>query len=291
MTQLYLGDNQFFGINHMSEDKAMAHAMKFRDADSIIKVLDDAMDEGIDTLMCTTHERIAEVTEYFREHPQRYAGFKFIPCMPYAHKYANAVTEHGMLGALKQYMPQGGLVDAALQGGKALANKDIEGVVKILIDTEMKAFKGLDTPVIMLQNVVVDLLLGMGFDEAFRIFDTHVRETYDAEPGYITMNLPMLLERLESLGIRNPVVCANFNKAGFRVSGGVEAYRAALEKYPCRLTAMSVFASGAIEPQEALQWVHDNSSVEAIVFGASSRSNIRSTVGLVREIWETVSTE
>lgn len=291
MTQLYLGDNQFFGINHMSEDKAMAQAMKFRDADSIIKVLDDAMDEGIDTLMCTTHERIVEVTEYFRERPQRYTGFKFIPCMPYAHKYANAVTEHGMLGALKQYMPQGGLVDAALQGGKALANKDIEGVVKILIDTEMRSFRGLETPVIMLQNVVVDLLLGMGFDEAFRIFDAHVRETYDAEPGYITMNLPMLLERLDSLGIRNPVVCANFNKVGFRVSGGVEAYQKALDTYPCRLTVMSVFASGAIEPRDALQWVHDNSSVEAIVFGASSRGNIRSTVSLVREIWETVATD
>lgn len=286
MAKLYLGDNQFFGINHMSEDKALAQAMKFKDTASIIRVLDDAIDEGIDTLMCTTHERIAEVTQHFRDNPQRYSDFKFIPCMPYAHKYANVVTEHGMLGALKQYMPQGGLLDAALQGGKALANKDIEGVVKILIDTEMRAFKGVQTPIVMLQNVVVDLLLGMGFDDAFRIFDDHVRQTYDAEPGYITMNLPMLLERLDSLGIRNPIVCANFNKAEFRVSGGVQAYREALERYPCRLIAMSVFASGAIEPREALQWVHDEAAVEAIVFGASGRGNIHSTVNLVSDIWE-----
>lgn len=288
MAKLYLGDNQFFGINHMSEDKALAQAMKFKDTASIIRVLDDAIDEGIDTLMCTTHERIAGVTQHFRDNPERYSDFKFIPCMPYAHKYANAVTEHGMLGALKQYMPQSGLLDAALQGGKALANKDIEGVVKILIDTEMRAFNGVQTPIVMLQNVVVDLLLGMGFDDAFKIFDDHVRQTYDAEPGYITMNLPMLLKRLDSLGIRNPILCANFNKAGFRVSGGVQAYREALEQYPCRLIAMSVFASGAIEPREALQWVHDETAVEAIVFGASSRSNIHSTVNLVGDIWEAV---
>ena len=32
--------------------------------------------------------------------------FKFYPCMPYAHKYANAVTEHGLLGALQRFLPQ-----------------------------------------------------------------------------------------------------------------------------------------------------------------------------------------
>lgn len=286
MTKLFLGDNQFFGINHMSEDKAMSQSMKFRDVQSIIDVLDDALDAGIDTLMCTTHERMSEVVENFKANPSRYADFKFIPCMPYAHKYANAVTEHGMLGALKQYMPQNGLFDAALQGGKALAGKDIEGVVRILIDSELKAFAGVKTPVIMLQNVVVDLLLGMGFDEAFRIFDAHVREHYDAVPGYITMNLPMLLERLDSLGIVNPVVCTNFNKAEFRVSGGVKAYKEALQKYPCQLMAMSVFASGAINPDEALIWLRDNAEVDAIVFGASSARNIRATKELVDRLFE-----
>ena len=34
--------------------------------------------------------------------------------MPYAHKYANAVTEDGMLGAVKRFLPDEGLLDAAL---------------------------------------------------------------------------------------------------------------------------------------------------------------------------------
>ena len=33
----------------------------------------------------------------------------FYPCMPYAHKYANAVTEYGMLGALKHFLPDEGI--------------------------------------------------------------------------------------------------------------------------------------------------------------------------------------
>ena len=51
-------------------------------------------------------------------------------------------------------------------------------------------FAGLRTPVVFLQNVVVDLLLGLGLHEAFRIFADHVREAYRAEPAFITMNLP-----------------------------------------------------------------------------------------------------
>jgi hypothetical protein len=136
-----------------------------------------------------------------------------------------------------------------------------------------------------LQNVVVDLLLGMGFDEAFAIFANHVRAQYGAEPGFITMNLPVLVERLERVGIKEPIVCANMNKLGFRMCGGIDAYERALTEHSVRAVAMSVFASGAIRPSEAISWVCGRRNVEAIVFGASSRSNIRNTRELVASAW------
>src|SRR5690606_38188639 len=111
-------------------------------------------------------------------HPSRYADYPFYPCMPHAHQYVNAATEFGMLGALKRFMSDGGLLDAAMCGGMSLARKDVEGITTLLIDAEMKMFQGLKTPVIFLQNVVVDLLLGLGFKDAFRIFAEHVRNKY-----------------------------------------------------------------------------------------------------------------
>ena len=107
----------------------------------------------------------------------------------------------------------------------SIAKKDIEGVTTLLIDSEMKMFQGLNTPVIFLQNIVVDLLLGLGFKDAFRIFADHVREPLCGEPGFITMNAPMLLDVLEEVGLVNPIICSNINKVGFRMSGGFEAYR------------------------------------------------------------------
>ena len=283
MPRLLFGDNQFFGVNHMSEEKARQQAMRFQDLQSIVDVLDAAHSEGIGTFMCTTHDRIGEICTHVRAHPERYADFNFYPCMPYAHKYADAVTEDGMLGAIRRFLPEEGVLNAAFRGGRALATKDIEGIITLLVDAEMASFRGVSTPVIWLQNVIVDLLLGLDFKDAFLIFDEHVRTRYGAEPGYITMNLPRALDMFDDLGLVNPIVCSNINKIGFRMSGGIEKYQTALQDRQFRAVAMSVFASGAIPPREALEWICSQPRIESIVFGASSRANIAHTAGLVAQ--------
>jgi hypothetical protein len=287
MDRLLFGDNQFFGVNHMSEEKARAQQMRFQDLGAVMQVIEAAYDEGVTTFMCTTHDRIAEVCDIVRAEPSRYPAMKFYPCMPYAHKYANAITDDGLLGAVRKFLPNEGLLDSIARGTSSLARKDIEGISTLLIDAELKMFAGLSTPVIWMQNVVVDLLSGLGFTEAFSIFADHVRKRYNAEPGFITMNLPRLLDDLDRAGVENPIVCSNINKIGFRMSGGVDGYLDAMQKRPFRAVAMSVYASGAIEPREAIEWVSQLPNLESIVFGASSRANIASTVRLVDEYWPT----
>jgi hypothetical protein len=285
MDRLLFGDNQFFGVNHMSEEKARAQSMRFQDIQAVIDVLDIAREEGLGTFMCTTHQRIAELCDHWRAHPERYRDFCIYPCMPYAHKYANAMTDHGVIGAVRHFLPDEGLLDAALRGGVSLARKDVAGITTLLIDAEMKMFHGLRTPVIFLQNVVVDALLGLNFREAFRIFADHVKGRYGAEPGFITMNMPRLLDVLEECGIENPIVCANINKIGFRMCGGIDLYERTLASRTFRAIAMSVFASGAIPAKEAIDYVCRLPNVRSLVFGASSRVNIRSTRDLVERYW------
>ncbi len=284
MQRILFGDNQFFGVNHMSEEKARAQAMKFKDTDAILRVLDSAYDSGIKTFMCTTHDKVGEIAEFVAGNPEKYPDFEFYPCMPYAHKYANSVGEVGILETVKRFAP-GGLFDTFLKGASAAVTQDAVKLMKMLVDMEMKRFAGTRTPVIFLQNVVTDLLLGLGMKDMFSAFAKHIRETYDAEPGFITMNVPMLVDALESAGLNNPIVCANINKIGFRMSGGVEKYIEVLKQKRCRAIAMSVFASGAIPPKEALEWVCGLEGVEAIVFGASSKGNIEQSKALIEKYW------
>lgn len=286
LPRLMLGDNQFFGVNHMSEERARATQMRFQKTSAIVDVLVAAAEEGVNTFMCTTHDRVSDICDMVRADPARYGDLVFQPCMPYAHKYANAITGDGFIGAIRRFMPDEGFLDSAMRGGRSLASKDVEGISTLLIDAEMKMFKDLPTPVIWIQNVVTDLLLGLGFDDAFRMFAEHIRSRYNAEPGFITMNLPMLLDALDRAGVDNPLVCANINKIGFRMPGGVEAYRESLADRPFRAVAMSVLASGAIGVQEAFEFIHDLPNVESVVLGASSRAHIAQAHAIVSQLWQ-----
>jgi uncharacterized short protein YbdD (DUF466 family) len=280
MDKVLFGDNQFFAVNHASDEKSRAQAMRFKDDAAIISVLDQAIDLGINTFMCTTHDRIANVCDHMRANPARYSNFQIFPCMPYAHKYANAVTELGIMGTVKQYVP-GNIFTTFAKGGMAFLKNDFTKLMEILIDAEMKMFKGIKTPVIFIQNVLVDLILGLQMHEVFRDYDNYIREKYNAEPGYITMNMPMLLDVLEGQGIKNPVICTSINKIGFRMAGGLETYEKYLNEREFRPIAMQVLAAGALGPREAIEYLARFPKIESVLFGASSKGHIRETQELI----------
>lgn len=282
MDRILFGDNQFFGVNHMSEEKARSQSLRFRDTESIMKVLDAAYDAGIKTFMCTTHEQIAQICGFIRSNPSRYSGFEFYPGMPYAHKYANAVTEEGVLGALKKFT-SGNMLGTLAKGGAAVLTQDMIGIMKLLVDAEMKMFEGASTKVIFLQNVLVDLLLGLNMKKVFISYSEYIKERYHAEPGFFTMNLPRLLDVLEDCGIENPIICSSINKIGFRMCGGRELYEKVIAERKFRPVAMSIFASGAIPAEEAIQYVCGMTNIKSIVFGASSKSNILQTKQLIEK--------
>ena len=281
MDRILFGDNQFFAVNHISDEKSRAQSIKFKDDNAIVKTLDYAMEAGINTFMCTTHDRIAGICDVIRNNPEKYSDFKIYPCMPYAHKYANAVTELGYAGTLKQYAP-GNLIGSMVKGGMAFLNKDFVSIMELLIDAEMKMFKGVNTPVIWMQNVITDLLIGLGMKDILVGFYNYVRQKYNAEAGFITMNMPMLLDLLEAAGIENPIICTSINKVGFRMSGGIALYEETLRTRKLRVVAMQVLAGGAIPPKEALDYICNLPNIESILFGASSKDHIAHTVNLIQ---------
>ena len=282
MDRILFGDNQFFAVNHISDEKSRAQAIRFKDDASIIATLDIARETGINTFMCTTHDRIANICQVIRANSEKYEDYKIYPCMPYAHKYANAVTDLGIAGALKEYVP-GNFIGSLFKGGVAYLSKDYLSIMELLVDAEMKMFKGISTPVIFLQNVITDLLLGLNMIDVLVAFQKYVEKKYQAEAGFITMNLPLLLEKLEAAGIRNPIICASINSVGFRMSGGKELYEHTLKTKNVRAIAMQVLAGGAISVSEAIEYVCSLPNIESILFGASSRGNIQQTANLIRQ--------
>ncbi len=286
LDRIIFGDNQFFGINHMSEDKAQALTEKFKDLKSIVEVMDIAYASGIRAFMLNTNERAQEICNYFRSNSSRYCDIAFYPSLPYAHKYANAVAEKGIFGALRDVIvtdsTAGDIISMVAKGGMSLFERDILKVMEILVDIEMKIFRGLDVKVIFLQNIVADLLLGLGAGEAFVAFEAYIRAKYGVDAGFVTMNMPKMVDFLLECGIKNPIVCSSINKAGYFMSPDIGAYERTLKEKEFRPIAMSILASGGVGPREAVEYICNQRAIQGVVFGASSRQHITETIDLIR---------
>lgn len=278
MDRLILGDNQFFGVNHMSEERGMAQLVRFQTDEAILKVLDTAYDLGIRAFSLSTHERVRALCDHFREHPQRYDQLKLYPALPYAHKYANAVAEKGILGAIREVLFAGNSAASTIgmiaRGGVAAFNQDAVELMKLLVDRELHIFRELRMEVVFLQNIVTDLLLGLGWRDMLSAFSQHVRDRHGVRPGFITFNLPLLIRTLEQCEVTDAVVCAAINLNGFQMNPDIAAYEQALRKTTCPVVAMSVMAAGAIPAPEALDYVTSMPAVQSILFGASSAAHM-----------------
>jgi hypothetical protein len=289
MDRIIFGDNQFFGINHMSEEKAQAQAERFKDIGAIIKVIDAAYDCGIHAFMFNTHDRVAELCDHFRANPEKYSDIRLYPSMPYAHKYADAVNEKGMIGAISEFVfsgrSAGQAIGTIIRGGMSVINKDMIEVMRLLVDAEMRMFRGLNVRAVFLQNIITDLLLGLKAKNVFVEFAGHIKSTYHVDPGFNTMNMPELVDFLIECGIDNPIVCSSINKAGYLMSPNKWVYEKALTEKPFRPVAMSILASGAVSPKEAIEYVCGLPKVQSIVFGASSREHIEQTKEIICSNW------
>lgn len=285
LDRLIFGDNQFFGVSHMSEERGMERLRRFQDTREIIKVIDIAYSEGIHAFSFSTHDRVAEICQHFKANASKYPNLSLYPALPYAHKYASLVNDKGIMGAFSDVVLKeqstNQIFSTITRGGKALLKQDPIELMKLLIDAELKMFRGLNVKVIFLQNIVTDLFLGFGTPEIFIEFSQYIESNYGCKAGFITLNMPRLVDFLLEIGIEDPIVCSAINKIGFQMNPDRESYERTLSEKPFSALAMSVFAAGAIPPVEALEYVGQLKGVKSILFGASSANNIRQTKKII----------
>lgn len=288
--QIVFGDNQFFGINHRSQDKAEEMLKRFGNIDNIFEVYDNAFDCGVKAVMLNSNERAAAICDRFRANKSKYSDLAWYPSIPYPYKYANMVNELGIFPAVNEVLFKGNTAGGVLgmigKGASALFTKDAMKMMEMLIDVEYKMFQELNVKVLFLQNVIADLVLGYGIKDVFEHYCEYIRKKYNILPGIITLNMPYLKSKLEEWGIDEVVICSSINAAGFNMHPSKEEYErviAANDPSKYQLMAMNVLASGSITPLQSFDYINQQ-NIQSVVFGASSRNHIKGSVDLIHLI-------
>lgn len=286
--KIVFGDNQFFGINHMSQEKAQQLSEQFFNIQNIYNVYQMAFDAGVRAVMLNSNDRAREICDYFRSNKSNLPEISWYPSIPYPHKYANLVAEKGILPAINEVIFKDnsalGVLGMVAKGGSAVLGKDAIKMMQMLIDVEMKMFKGLNVKVVFLQNVITDLILGYDIKEIFIEYCSYIKKKYNALPGLITQNMPYMKAKLEEWRVEEVVICSSYNKIGYLMSPDVDSYVDAAKnndssKY--QLMAMSTLASGAIPAKVAYDFINAQ-NIQSVVFGASSAKHIIETTKLIK---------
>lgn len=275
--RIILGDNQFLGINHASPTKAAAMSDRFARTEAIIEVIGWAYDAGVRDFMFTTHERLQPVlAEIARS--KLFPDMQYIPCLPYAHKYANTMTEAGMKGLITRHLADCSPWRLTAGLAKVLTGR-FSAVMELLIEIEIMMCRGVPVKGVFLQNVIFDLLVGLRATKLLAAFDAEVRRRLEATPGYITMNHGIAQAVLcDEIGLTKPWICTNFNVGGFRMHPSSQEVHASFANGRSFNIAMSVFASGALSGEAAIEFISQTPGVDSVLFGSSRRENIAANV-------------
>ena len=285
MDKIIFGDNQFFGVNHKSEHIAITQSKKFQTADDIYKTLQYVNDIGIKSFMFSTHSQLEPVFEKIKTDSKFY-DFKLYPCMPYAHKYANAMLDLGPFEMINKFVP-GNKFMTGLKGVGSLITANPIPIMQLLVDSEMKLLKGMNVQGIFLLNIVTDLLLGLEMHELLYEFSNYCKMKYNVKAGFFTMNHVKLYDVLvNKLGLKDPIIVSGINKIGFRMNPSKKEVEKILEKNDSYNIAMSFLASGALNPKEASDYIESIKGVSSVVFGASSCEHIKETKEILDSIFK-----
>ncbi|WP_405399610.1 hypothetical protein [Maribacter sp. Asnod2-G09] len=280
MDKVIFGDNQFFGVNHMSEQTSIKQAQRFRTSDDIYKTLEYVNDIGIKSFMFTTHDQLEPVFEKMKKNP-KFDDFKLYPSMPYAHKYAAALVDLGPFEMISKFTP-GNKILSGLKGVGSLVTANPIPIMQLLVDSEMKLLKGMNVQGIFLLNIVTDLLLGLGMHNILNEFVKYAKEKYNVKAGFFTMNHVKLHDVLvNELKMDNPIIVSNINKIGFRMNPSKQEVENTLAKEDSYNIAMSFLASGAIRPDSASDYINSIKGVDSVLFGASTPNHILETKKLL----------
>ena len=278
--KIILGDNQFFGINHFDLEKGATTKLKFDKIKKIDAFINESLSIGMDGFMINSNEQGYEIVNTSKFDSAKEIHYS----IPYPHKYASMINENGMMSLFGHIIKNTSFIKNLLGGIKLAATQNLKSVTPLALNLEVpkNLKKG---SYIYMQNIITDLLLGLGRGDILIEFIKSV-SNMGYKPGIITLN-PIMFDKLlkneqEANWLKDLVVCFNINKEGFNVFPSLNTVEDFIKSRPkYQLMGMSIFASGAANIPHSIDYIN-KLKLDYVVFGSSRLENIKSNFELFK---------
>ena len=272
--KIILGDNQFFGINHFDLEKGASIKKKFDSEEKIVSFIFEALALGMDGFMINSNDEGYKIISKETFPYQKEIHYS----IPYAHKYANLVNEEGMMSLLSHVVKNTSMISNLKSGARLVISRNLKNLVPLAVDLEVpkQLAKGSH---IYLQNIMTDLVLGLGRYDLIEQFIVSVRKS-GYKPGIVTLNPIKLHKVISELGIdqKDLIICFNINDAGFNVfPNKQEVENFAKATHTFQKMGMSIFASGAGNIPQSIKYIK-SLNLDYVVFGTSRIENVQSNL-------------
>ena len=278
--KLILGDNQFFGVNHADIKKGEQTRALFGDSKKISNFIIKSLSEGLDGFMINSNDlgyKLIANSSFEKNKEIHYS-------IPYPHKYANMINETGMLSLGMHVIKNTSIIKNTFTGVKFLFTKNLKHIIPLILDIEVP--KNLEKgSYVYLQNIITDLLLGIGREDLILAFINSVIEM-GYKPGIITLNPILLNKHLvhtdKTYLLKDLIVCFNINKEGFNVFPNLQNVEELIKSNTLyKLMGMSIFASGAGNIPSSIDYIKEL-PLDYVVFGTSKLANVESNMRLFK---------
>jgi hypothetical protein len=281
---ILLGDNPFFGVDHLSHERARLRSLKNNSFENAVNVIRYSYENGVKDMMINTHPNI---DEFFMElkNEDLLDKINFHPMIPYAAGYVQKLTEKGSIGVLKDILSSTGIkneIKIISKSGLGFLKKDLGELFKVFLDVELLRLEKINMKVVYLHPAITDLALSLNLKNIFEIFFDHLQKNHNVQAGLCTKNFPRLIDKLDEWDLECPHIMTSFNKSGFLMNPSRQECETYLEKYSGKLVAMNILAGGFLDVNTSIEYIKSLKNIDSVIVGVSSIKHAQETFSLLK---------
>jgi len=106
---ILLGDNAFYGIDHLSHERARERVSSVQSIENAVKIIKFSYEQGANGMVVATRPRLREWIEHLRNTSDLVDKLDFHPVMPYARGLQMKLSQLGMVKTMNELMKGAGI--------------------------------------------------------------------------------------------------------------------------------------------------------------------------------------